>query len=132
MLGDSGAAASEEVGVIIARLGESGRSAGYNVSCSSVPFALEHHNSAANVVQLPPYFAPKVRRRARGSGAPGLPSADTVHDASIVNIDSQRRERELQDLDESPQLSSQRGWEGVGTRAIKPMHDFPTAANQHS
>ena len=93
VLGDYGALASEEVGVIIARFSESGCSASSKVCCSGVPFALEHHYSAANIVQLPPDFAPKVSRRTRGCGAPGLSSANAVYNASIINVDGQRRER---------------------------------------
>ena len=93
VLGDYGASASEEVGVIIARLGESGRSTGCNVCCSGVPFALEHNYAAANIVKLPPDFAPKVSRRTRGCGAPCLSSANAANNASIINVHGQRRER---------------------------------------
>ena len=102
VLSDSGASAREEVCMIVASFGESSCSAGSNVSCGSVTFALDDFNAATDIIQPVPDPTPQVSRRARCSRAPCRSLFDAIDNASIVNVYLQRREGRLQNLDEPP------------------------------
>ena len=125
MLGDGGAIAGVVVGMVVAFLRKSCRPASCHVRLGCVALALADLDSTSDVVKDAPDRTPQVCRGPHGGCAPQPASVPSSYDLDIVDPDDKRGQRELEYLEQAPELGSEGRRERVRARPIEAMPTAP-------